>query len=90
MQRTLAQGQASDRALVEVQESLARESEESLVLRAMMGDRATAYDTFQRLVVGSDQTDNGGRFEPRGRDDPGYDLGYRLWVEEGRGRPPEG
>jgi hypothetical protein len=251
MQRTLAQGQASDRALVEIQECLARESEESLVLLAVMGDRATAYDTFQRLAtgevnlgdwaqrdsderpvnsvgsnmlprmfikynqavmmesmnravdiarrplweqanlwaryeadrksrgkagarmvsiladilapahgaaglgflrvkallrvgrvmvaverfrlmhgrwpdaidmlvpsflvavpidpftgrglilrklgdgvviyaLGSDQTDNGGRFERRGRDDPGYDLGYRLWVEEVRGRPPEG
>ena len=35
------------------------------------------------LVIYSpgDQTDNGGRFEPRGRDDPGYDLGYRLWND---------
>jgi hypothetical protein len=39
--------------------------------------------------LGSDQTDNGGRFELRGRDDPGYDLGYRLWNEDARERPPE-
>jgi hypothetical protein len=69
LQRTLALGQASDRALVEIQECLARESEDSLVLLAMMRDRAMAAAR---------------------KDDPGYDLGYRLWVEEVRGRPPEG
>jgi hypothetical protein len=250
MQRALAQGQASDRALVKIQECLARESEEPLALVALKGDRAAAYDSFQRLAtgevsladwahedgderrvnafgsymlpgmfikynqavmlestnrsvdiarqpdceqaslwaqneadrksrstkprmigiladllapahgmaglaflrvkallrvgrvmvaverfrlahgrwpevidalvprfleavpidpftgrelilkklgdgvviysLGADQMDNDGKFEPRGRDDPGYDLGYRLWGEEVRGRPPSG
>jgi hypothetical protein len=49
-----------------------------LILKKL-GDGVVIYS------LGSDQTDNGGRFEPRGRDDPGYDLGYRLWVEEVRG-----
>jgi hypothetical protein len=34
--------------------------------------------------LGSDQTDNGGKFDERGRDKPGYDLGYRLWIEDVR------
>jgi hypothetical protein len=54
-----------------------------LILKKL-GDGVVIYS------IGSDHTDNGGRFERRGRDDPGYDLGYRLWVEEVRGRPPEG
>jgi hypothetical protein len=49
-----------------------------LILKKL-GDGVVIYS------LGSDQTDNGGRFERRGRDDPGYDLGYRLWVEEVRG-----
>jgi hypothetical protein len=52
MQRALAQGQASDRALVKIQECLARESEEPLALIALTGDRATVYDSFQRLAIG--------------------------------------
>jgi hypothetical protein len=52
MERALAQGPASDRALVKIQECLARESEEPLALIALNGDRATVYDSFQRLATG--------------------------------------
>jgi hypothetical protein len=54
-----------------------------LILKKL-GDGVVIYS------LGADQTDNDGKFEPRGRDDPGYDLGYRLWGEEVRGRPPSG
>jgi hypothetical protein len=46
-------------------------------------------DSLAVYSVGSDQTDNGGTFERRGWDKPGYDLGYRLWDKEARRRPPE-
>jgi hypothetical protein len=53
-----------------------------LVLKKL-SDGVTIYS------LGSDQTDNGGKFHIRGRDDPGYDLGYRLWDEGVRRQPPE-
>jgi hypothetical protein len=54
-----------------------------LILKKL-GDGVVIYS------LGADQMDNNGKLEPRGRDDPGYDLGYRLWFEEVRGRPPSG
>lgn len=51
-----------------------------LVLRKL-SDGVTIYS------LGSDHTDNGGKFRARGRDEPGYDLGYRLWDERVRGQP---
>jgi hypothetical protein len=53
-----------------------------LVLKKL-SDGVTIYS------LGSDQTDNGGKFHTGGRDDPGYDLGYRLWDEGVRGQPPK-
>jgi hypothetical protein len=40
--------------------------------------------------LGSELADDGGQFEPRGTDNLGFDLGYRLWTPEVRGRPPDG
>jgi hypothetical protein len=53
-----------------------------LILKEL-GDGVAIYS------LGADQMDNHGKFEPRGRVDPGYDLGYRLWGVKLRGRPPE-
>ncbi len=53
----------------------------ALVLKRL-NDGLTIY------ALGSDQTDNGGQFHRRGGDEPGYDLGYRLWDEGVRGQPP--
>ncbi len=53
----------------------------ALVLKRL-NDGLTIY------ALGSDQTDNGGQFHRRGGDEPGYDLGYRVWDEGVRGQPP--
>jgi hypothetical protein len=52
LQRVLAQGEASDEALRELDELLAIEEREPIVEWAMMGERAGLFDTFQQLADG--------------------------------------
>ncbi len=52
VQRALAHGLPSDPALARIQACLDRESKEPILLFGLRGDRATAYDTLQRLADG--------------------------------------
>lgn len=86
VQRTLAQGQASDAALAKVQDLLADESAQPLLLTAIRGDRAGFDGLLRNLASGEVSLGElGGPAEP-GRTDPIKGVLFAsAWFRYNRG-----
>ena len=84
LQRTLAQGQASDEALAKVQDLLADETAQPLLLHALRGERAGSDQLFRKLGTGElSLGELGNPREPTGSI-PTY-FNPSAWIEYNRG-----